>query len=114
MKKLSILLCLVLCSLCVHSQTIGTINTSQKEVNIKQKIKVFPNPATNVVNVLGLLNSNRANIVISDTYGNTVLQHHWAIKEKALSIPVAQLNSGIYIITIISKEQQVQTKFYKK
>lgn len=114
MKKLSILLCLVLCSFCVHSQTNGTINTSQKEVNIKQKIKVFPNPATNVVNVLGLLNSNRANIAITDTYGNMVLQHHWAIKDKAVSIPIAQLNQGIYIITIVSKEQKVQTKFYKK
>jgi len=113
MKKLFLLLCLILCSLCVHSQTEDTINTLQKEV-IKQKIKVFPNPATHVINILGLLNSNRANIVISDAYGNTVLQYNWAIKEKALSVPVAQLNSGIYIITIVSKEQQVQTKFFKK
>ena len=114
MKKLSIILCLMLCSFYAHSQTNETVNTFQKEVSVKQKIKVFPNPATNVVNILGLLNSNRANITISDAYGNTILQHNWAIKQKALSIPVAQLNSGIHIITIISEEQKVQTRFYKK
>lgn len=114
MKKLSIIICLILCSFYVHSQTNETVNTYQKEVNVKQKIKVFPNPATNVVNVLGLLNSNRANITISDAYGNTVLQHNWAIKGKSLSIPVAKLNSGIHIITIMSEKQQIQTRFYKK
>ncbi len=78
------------------------------------KVKVFPNPATNVVNILGLQNSNRAEIQISDAYGNTVLQHHWAIKNNALNIPVTSLDSGIYIVTIRSKEQQIQTKFFKK
>ena len=114
MKKLVVLLCLILNSFCVHSQSNETTNEAQKEINIKQKIKVFPNPASNVINVLGLINSNRAHITIYDTYDNIVLQHNWAVKNKSLSIPVAQLNSGIYIITIISKEQQVQTKFYKK
>lgn len=89
-------------------------NTQEEPRQENLKVKVFPNPATNVVNILGLLNSNRAHIVISDTYGNMVLQHHWAIKEKSLSIPIAQLNPGIYIIIIVSKEQRVQTKFYKK
>ena len=84
------------------------------EIIIAKKIKVFPNPATNVVNVLGLKNSLRAEIVISDSYGNTVLQHRWAIKNNALNIPIINLNSGIYIITVRSQEQQVQTKFYKQ
>lgn len=84
------------------------------EITIAKKVKVFPNPATNVVNILGLKNSSRAEISISDTYGNTVLEHRWAIKNNALNIPITSLNSGIYIITIRSQEQQVQTKFYKQ
>ncbi len=79
-----------------------------------QKVKVFPNPATNVVNILGLKNSNRADIMISDVYGNTRLQYQWQIKNNAINIPVANLDTGIYIVTIISQEQKVQTKFYKK
>jgi len=84
------------------------------DIVIAKKVKVFPNPATNVVNVLGLKNSNKAEIVISDAYGNTMLEHRWAIKNNALNIPITSLNSGIYIITIRSQEQKVQTKFYKQ
>ena len=79
-----------------------------------QKVKVFPNPATNVVNILGLQNSSRAAISITDTYGTLVLQHRWQIKNNALNIPISSLNSGMYIVTILSEEQQVQTKFYKQ
>lgn len=78
-----------------------------------QKVKVFPNPAVNVVNIIGLQNSNRAEIQITDTYGNIVLQHRWAINNNALNIPVTSLDSGIYMVTIRSSEQQVQIKFYK-
>lgn len=78
------------------------------------QVKVFPNPATNVVNILGLLNSQRAAIQIMDTYGNTVLQHQWAIKNNALNIPISSLEPGIYIVSVQSEEQQVQTKFLKR
>ncbi len=87
--------------------------TSQKEVVLKQKIKVFPNPATKVVNILGLRNTSRANISISEISGNTVLKHQWAIRNNAVSIPIPNLDSGIYVVKIESKEQQIQTKFYK-
>ncbi len=79
-----------------------------------QKIKVFPNPATNVVNILGLINSDKADILISDVYGNVMLKHQWRIKNNALNIPIVTLNTGIYIVTIRSQEQNIQTKFYKK
>jgi len=87
---------------------------AKQETSSVQKIKVFPNPATNVVNVLGLKNSDRADISISDVYGNIVLNHQWRIKNNALNIPISTLNSGIYIVSVRSKEQQIQTKFYKK
>lgn len=79
-----------------------------------QKIKVFPNPATNVVNILGLKNSNKADILISDVYGNIVLTHQWRIKNNALNIPIVTLSSGIYIVSIRSWEQNVQVKFYRQ
>jgi len=77
------------------------------------KIKIFPNPASKVVNILGLQNSTRAKIVISDISGNTVLQHEWAIRNNAVSIPIPNLNAGIYVVRIESIEQKIQTKFYK-
>ena len=90
----------------------GAANTPQ-EVRT-EKVKVFPNPATNVVNVLGLQNSTRSDIVITDLYGNIVLKHQWEIKNKALNIPILNLEVGVYMISIRSQEQNVKVKFYKK
>lgn len=78
------------------------------------KVKVFPNPATNVVNVLGLKNTSKADISVMDIYGNTVLAYQWAIRRNALNIPISTLEPGAYIIHIRSEEQQVRTKFYKQ
>lgn len=78
------------------------------------KVKIFPNPATKVVNVLGLKNSQKAAITISDVYGNVVLEHWWEIRRQAVSIPIPNLEAGIYVIRISSVEQKVQAKFYKQ
>ena len=79
-----------------------------------EKIKVFPNPADNNINILGLQNSKRAAIRITDMYANVVLEHNWEIKREALNIPVAHLPKGIYVLSIQSPEQKIQTKFYKQ
>ncbi len=81
---------------------------------IKKKVKVFPNPAVNVVNILGLTNTEKATIAVIDVYGNILLQHSWAIKNNALNIPVSSLTSGMYMVDIQSKKEHVRTKFYKK
>ena len=110
MKKLLIIISIfVLGFHCANAQS-----ENRSESTSTLKVKVFPNPATNVVNVLGLQNSNKAAILITDAYGNKVLEHHWRIKNNALNIPISALRAGIYIITIRSEEQQVQTKFYKQ
>jgi len=95
------------------AQTNTNIRSGQESTAV-QKVKVFPNPATNVVTILGLKNSIKADIHISDVYGNLMLKHQWAIKNNALNIPIARLRAGIYVVTIISAEQKVKTKFYKK
>jgi len=84
------------------------------DINQKVEVKVFPNPAKNILNILGLQNTMSASILIRDVYGTIVLQHQWKIKNKALNIPVANLANGIYLITIQSPEQHIQTKFYKQ
>ncbi len=114
MKKTLIFLPLLLFSFWGSAQTSENQEVaSKKERLTKQKIKVFPNPATNVVNILGLFNSNKARISIADISGNIVQAHQWAIRNNALSIPIPNLKSGIYMVHIHSKEQQVRTKFYK-
>lgn len=111
MKKGTLLFIFILFSFGAIAQTDENQKPSAQQ---EQKIKVFPNPATNVVNVLGLLNSNQSTITISDISGNEVLRHQWAIRNNALSIAIPDLDTGIYVVRIVSQEQKVQTKFYKK
>ena len=108
------LLCLVfmICSYITsgQAQTTNTTKTAQKEVSFK----IFPNPATSVINVLGLTDTEKAVITVLDSYGNTVLKHEWEIKNNALNIPVAHLKKGLYLLNMASPEQHIQTKFYKQ
>ncbi len=111
-KVLPIYILLLFCVLTFAQESENVI--INQDAAKSQKIKVFPNPATNVVNILGLINSDKADILISDVYGNVTLKHQWRIKNNALNIPIVTLNTGIYIVTIRSQEQNIQTKFYKK
>ncbi|MFS4466892.1 T9SS type A sorting domain-containing protein [Maribacter sp. 2210JD10-5] len=109
MGKAILILSFLLFSVGMHAQI-----DSNEIIAKPEKVKVFPNPASNILNILGLQNSDNATILISDIYGNTVLQHQWQIKNRALNIPVAALSKGIYMISIQSEEQTIQTKFYKQ
>lgn len=109
MKKSLLFIGILLITLSCFSQV-----DKNKEIQTVQKVKVFPNPATRVINILGLLNSSKAEITITNMYGTIVANHIWEVRKNALNIPVANLDKGIYVITIRSKEQNIQTKFYKK
>lgn len=115
MKQLFLGLILLCAIQNMQAQTVDPIKPiSKNEKLASPKVKVFPNPATRVVNVLGLVNSSAAQISISDIYGKQLLSHEWEIRNNALNIPIAELEAGIYVIVIQSKEQQVKTKFYKQ
>jgi hypothetical protein len=96
----------------LHGQE-GATSLSEKE-RASKNIKVFPNPATTVLNVLGLANAERAHISVTDQYGNLVLQHQWTIRNNALNLSVAQLQEGLHILSIQSERQSIQLKFYKQ
>ncbi|WP_209404648.1 T9SS type A sorting domain-containing protein [Pseudozobellia sp. WGM2] len=115
MKAYYIIFALVFTVCSTHAQSSGTTFSSDiSKIKVEQKIKVFPNPATSVVNILGLKNSSKAEISIFDIYGNVVLSRKWEIRRNAVNIPISSLTTGAYIITIHSDEQHVRTKFYKK
>ena len=111
MKNILFLFVLIIGFMFSSNAQSSTLNNAPEKL---EKIIVFPNPATTVVTVLGLRNTEKAFIIVFDIYGNSILQHQWEIKNKALNIPVANLEKGIYVISILSKEQKVKTKFYKQ
>ena len=79
-----------------------------------EKVKVFPNPAIHIVNVLGLVNSPTSHISITDIHGNTVAFHQWEIKNNSVNLPVSKLDPGMYLISIRSSAQNVRVKFLKQ
>lgn len=103
MKRLFLISLFIICS--------ATSLCAQDAENI---VKVFPNPATNVINVLGLKNDSNAAISIRDSYGTQIIYHQWDIKRNSLNIPVFNLEKGLYMITIQSEHQNVNAKFYKQ
>ena len=88
----------------LHQQTVG-IN----EVDLFQ-IRVFPNPATDVLNILTGLNDN-CSVSISNLIGEKVVQ----IDDKcnSLSVPINQLTQGVYYLTIINRGKEKKVKFVK-
>ena len=115
MKVFFLLSMLFILAFTAQAQTaVDTGSPTQERTAPQLKVKVFPNPATSVVNVLGLKNTSKADISITDIYGNIVLEHQWEIRRNAINIPISTLSSGAYVIVILSKEQQVRTKFYKQ
>ncbi len=111
MKKQFWMVLLVFCcaNIC-QAQSNEKATKGQQEI----AVKLYPNPAISVINILGLKDTEKATIIVSDIYGNIVLRHEWKIKKNVINLPVASLEKGLYIITIRSEEQQVNTKFYKQ
>jgi hypothetical protein len=96
------------------AQSAGHKSVPTSQESEKPKIKVFPNPASHMVNVLGLANSNKASIGLTDLSGNTLQEYRWAIQNNAISLPIADLLPGIYMIRIRSESQEISVKFYKQ
>ncbi|MBT9188046.1 MULTISPECIES: T9SS type A sorting domain-containing protein [Zobellia] len=115
MKTLATLFTILFLVCNSHAQDTPMHKTGHStNITTKKKVKVFPNPASNVVNILGLKNTAKANISVMDIYGNTVLSHQWEIRRNAISIPVSSLDAGAYIINVHSNEEKICTKFYKQ
>jgi hypothetical protein len=75
--------------------------------NYTLSISIYPNPATNVLNIKGLINGLN-NVIITDMLGKVVIQlNHTAQK----CINVANLNAGTYFIKI---NNESSIKFIKE
>jgi ribosomal protein S27AE len=77
-------------------------------------IRAYPNPVSDKANVFGIQNTNDARILISDMNGAIVKNMRQDITDSAISISVEDLPVGVYLLRIISEEQDVQTKIIKK
>jgi hypothetical protein len=75
------------------------------------KVEVFPNPASNVLNIKG--NASFKQYSITDIKGNLIHQNSIS-KQEQLQIDITELPSGFYIISFINKQGYIiREKFVK-
>lgn len=71
-----------------------------------ESISIYPNPATDVLNVSGV--ENVTSLVINDINGRTI-----KTVNNATSINVSDLNAGVYFVNITTENGNVTKKFMK-
>jgi endonuclease I len=89
-----------------YSKVIKMITTNSGE-----QLKVFPNPAQNVVNIqLPTTINNQIYITISTVTGNTVWSSQQKVNGNVLSLPVTNFAAGQYLITVALPNGNYRTK----
>ncbi len=88
-----------------------TVNNSQLIQNIdsKNQIKVFPNPAQNQITIESeIFNNDNLKIVLSDLTGKNIQINHSKSKETTLFLN--NIDNGLYIIKIFDKDNLILTE----
>ena len=89
-----------------------TNSTPTKDLTTASVLRVFPNPAGDVLNIELLNNlTERAELTISNVRGKVYLTGHFSIKKYQQNIQ--SLPKGLYILNIRQGTQISTTKFYK-
>jgi len=86
-----------------HNQRIRMVTNAEAAgiaqfASSNEQINIYPNPATNSLQVSFAGNIENSTLVITDMMGNTVKQ--LAVSSKQVSINVSDLNEGVYTISI--------------
>ena len=76
----------------------------------KTAFKVYPNPATSVINIQGTNNPVIDSVVIANVLGKKVFETY----KNITAINVENLHSGVYFIQITSEEKTACVKFVKE
>lgn len=96
---------------CAYTQyfTVDNNDASVEKVTPQTAIKVYPNPATNYINIeFPAAMQGEYNIQLMNLQGKVVYQVDG--KQQHYRIPARQLSSGLYLISITHKTGQKQVK----
>ena len=97
---------------CILTNNNNCTDTARLEVSIgstginnkKSNIKIYPNPANNIINIEGLTKNENNTIQIFDVQGKLVITK--TINEKG-TIGLSELNKGVYVIKIGELAQRI-------
>ncbi len=83
---------------------------STNEINLNEQVTIYPNPATNVLNLNNFKNKDINAIKIIDVLGKTVKE----VNENVSQIDIESLQNGFYFLEINSDGKSYYTKFLKQ
>lgn len=84
-----------------------TNNLSVDDTAVEKGIRVYPNPATDILNIAGL--KDEVNYQIYSMSGQLVLKG-----ATSKEIKINQLESGVYVLIVEKDQNKIRTKFIKK
>ncbi len=100
-----------------NNPSLPTVTLGVQQINTSiNDVKVYPNPATNIVNIrAGNLNSANASISITDITGKLLLQKDLAVNSGNIdtSLDIKLLCPGLYLVNVKAGAEQRVTKFIK-
>lgn len=81
----------------------------KKSITIND-IKIVPNPVSNYLNLIGLTNDFEKKVVIYDLNGREIIKNIYKVNDRALRIPVMNLNSGSYFVRVYDDNNIITKK----
>jgi len=87
-----------------------TLPIGISEIKLEENIKLYPNPATDEITIIGLNYSFESKYSIFDIEGK-LIKSGFVSNKTELSINLDGIASGIYIFTLEKEEQSISKKF---
>jgi hypothetical protein len=86
---------------------LGTVNIS--EIAANDVFGLYPNPSSGLVNI-NLMQANNPRIEIANVVGQLVYQNEPSVNQGVFQVDLAQFNSGIYLVSVISEGKRFTQK----
>lgn len=88
--------------------------SNERRTSVEQQITIYPNPASTRISI-DLKDKNIKSYQITDSFGSLLIANDIERKDVPLSVSVAHLRIGVYVLTLIDENGiKTSTKFIKK
>ena len=78
------------------------------EIESNLDVKLYPNPATDIIRIDGL--SNVDNVIIYDFMGRIVKSKYANLGQNNMEIDIKYLKNGIYCLAVLNKNVKISSK----
>ncbi len=96
---------------CSATSACHTVSSAELEENSMDLIAIYPNPAAHTITISGLTTSN-ATVSILDVKGRVLISE--MTSSATITLPVHQLETGVYLINVNSNTIRGTKRFIKK